>query len=91
MVLCIIHYPAASGSTAHSTLVLWLPAALHIVHWVRRTVVQLPVAMYYNCTHANTFPGHGNTLIVTPNLLMYIDSISFGNVMIISRFTFRPL
>ena len=56
------HHIVASCSTAHSILVLWqLPVALHLVHWVCRTVVQLPVAMYYNCTHANTFPGHGTT------------------------------
>ena len=42
---------AASYSSAHSMLVLWqLPVALHLVHWVRKTVVQLPVAMYYNFT-----------------------------------------
>ena len=50
-------------------LVLWkLPVALHLVYWVFRTVVQLPVAMYYNFTHANTFPGHVTILILTPNL-----------------------
>ena len=39
-------------------LVLWyLTIALYIVHWVLRTIVQLPVAMYYNGTHANIFMG----------------------------------
>ena len=56
------HYSAASCSTAYSTLILWhLPVALCIVCWVLRTVVQLPVAMYYNCNHANNFSGHGTT------------------------------
>ena len=60
------HRIAASCSTVHSTLVLWqLPVALHLLHWVLRTVVQLPVATYYNCTHANTFPGYGTTIILT--------------------------
>ena len=56
------HRIAATCSTVHSTLVLWqLPIALNLVHWVRRAVVQLFVATYYNCTHAKTFPGHGTT------------------------------
>ena len=60
------HHIAASCSTAYSTLVLWqLPVALNLVHWGRRTVVQLPVAMYYNCTYGNTFLGHGTTYILT--------------------------
>ena len=60
------HHIAASCSTVHSPLVVWqLPVMLYLVYWLWRTVVQLPVAIYYNCTHANTFPGHGTTLILT--------------------------
>ena len=51
----------------------WHQSVLRIVHWVYKTAVQLPVAIYYNNIHANTFLGHGT------NYSLYLTSTNSNN------------